>query len=309
MGTCQSAPPPHVPTNPLHRRRVELNTVSTLEQQPSLHPERFNLICAQWLTTWLVYTCGNSSNSPIPGPITNHNLVKYVSDPSHQVNAAFPLPNIIPDKHFRRINPSVWAFFLSSYGGGPSIVVDRKEGFDYTDYDDTSSWSIDQRFFATDNNCNDDNPTPSSAYELLGFDQGTITQLRTRTSWLAPTQTPSLSPTPTPSLPPTPTPSLPPPPQPEVLTHPHRKASLKQTANTVVVANHMDSLLADDEFFSQDRPITSPLDRTDSFFRRRRATSIESYQSEDDEDDTNDAGSECGTSVGSRDSVAWLFQD
>ena len=86
---------------------------------------------------------------------------------------------------------------------------------------------------------------------------------------------------------------------------------MREAANTVVMANHMDSLLADDEFFSKDSPLRSPLDRTDSFFRQQSDDDGESDQSEDDKGDCKgDSESVTSTdSVRSRDSVAWLFQN
>lgn len=49
----------------------------------------------------------------VPPPITNDALV----DPA----TGQPRPNLKKIDHYRGVNERVWSFFLSQYGGGPTI--------------------------------------------------------------------------------------------------------------------------------------------------------------------------------------------
>ena len=164
MGACASSPSatttaPPTPKSLLTRKQLELATVTKLEGLDQNEGDRFCIIWTKWLEDWLSFVCGNEERGA-PGEIANWNVVKYIIDNDQGVDMGFVRIGEDLEGKYRRVKPEVWDFFAKTYGGGPRICVDRRIGFAYTDWDDLSSWAVDQRWFATDKErkirlCND----------------------------------------------------------------------------------------------------------------------------------------------------------
>lgn len=67
------------------------------------------LVDCQWLQAWKAFV---TRDGPLPGPISNNQLVDH---------AGHPRPNLKAAENYRGVNESIWTFWHARYGGGPII--------------------------------------------------------------------------------------------------------------------------------------------------------------------------------------------
>jgi len=154
MGTCSSSssPPPEAKENLLRSRRIkELRIVAKFEAEEKFVASsynttttRFAIISSRWITQWLLFAI---SNGPPPPPISNHTLVNFIKQNESKIEMGFIKREIRVESDYRRISDLCYEFLSKTYGGGPKICVESHAGTSITDYEDTSRWQIDQRYF------------------------------------------------------------------------------------------------------------------------------------------------------------------
>ena len=104
------------------QRAEEKATVSRLDQIPDPNDPStvWYLIHSAWIAQWRQHVKPFSTIPP-PGPISNHELVRYTSPTEFT-----PRPGLRRVDHYRGINAQLWNFFVGKYGGGPPIIRKNK---------------------------------------------------------------------------------------------------------------------------------------------------------------------------------------
>lgn len=98
----------------VHNAETELRTMLKLDNGFISAKEKIYVISTRWLSEWV---CFVSHGDVTPGPISNSRLV------NKHTNTI--LKKALFNKHWRPLNKDVWEYLVSTYGGGPSIMVEN----------------------------------------------------------------------------------------------------------------------------------------------------------------------------------------
>lgn len=134
-------------------RDAELRSVLLADNPEQDSTCTWCVVDSNWINAWLAFVHFNQY-SPAPGNINNGNLIRIIVD---ETGKHFRLPkeglelaSTSKPGHFRLVRESVWNLYCDLYpGSGPKITVVGELP------EDTSTWSIDLKFYDREDTDND----------------------------------------------------------------------------------------------------------------------------------------------------------
>eukprot|EP00800_Vazella_pourtalesii_P013266 TRINITY_DN3149_c0_g1_i2.p1 TRINITY_DN3149_c0_g1~~TRINITY_DN3149_c0_g1_i2.p1 ORF type:complete len:651 (-),score=122.20 TRINITY_DN3149_c0_g1_i2:74-2026(-) len=115
LSICQTCQEDVIALN--ERRAAEKKAVNQIQDSSCKHADsrrEYYAINQDWLKEWQAFINSQDLSSFPPGPIDNRSILTHI-------------PRV--DTHFRyskackRVNVQIWDFFISTYGGGPTIII------------------------------------------------------------------------------------------------------------------------------------------------------------------------------------------